>query len=170
MVRQDDLKTYFENARRWEQDLLLSAHRSRRVAWVIAAGACALAVASVGAVAALAPLKTVEPFVIRVDNATGIVETVSALNPHRHDTTRRSPSISSDVMFGRERAIATQRPKPTSARFRCCRGRANRPVSRPGIAAPIPKARRSCKAVSGSPRCVSRRSRSWPTMSRLCVS
>lgn len=79
MVRQDDLKTYFENARRWEQDLLLSAHRSRRVAWVIAAGACALAVASVGAVAALAPLKTVEPFVIRVDNATGIVETVSAL-------------------------------------------------------------------------------------------
>jgi type IV secretion system protein VirB8 len=66
MVRQDDLKTYFENARRWEQDLLLSAHRSRRVAWVIAAGACALAVASVGAVAALAPLKTVEPFVIIV--------------------------------------------------------------------------------------------------------
>ena len=37
MVRQDDLKTYFENARRWEQDLLLSAHRSRRIAWVIAA-------------------------------------------------------------------------------------------------------------------------------------
>ncbi|NSM55939.1 VirB8/TrbF family protein, partial [Serratia marcescens] len=37
-------------------------------------------VASVGAVAALAPLKTVEPFVIRVDNATGIVETVSALS------------------------------------------------------------------------------------------
>ena len=73
MVGHDDLKTYFENARRWEQDLLLSAHRSPRIAWVIAAGACALAVASVGAVAALAPLKTVEPFVIRVDNATGIV-------------------------------------------------------------------------------------------------
>src|SRR5258708_7053477 len=87
MVRQDDLKTYFDNARRWEQDLLLSAHRSRRIAWVITAGACALAVASVGAVAALAPLKTVEPFVIRVDNATGIVETVSALNstPARYD-------------------------------------------------------------------------------------
>ncbi|MDO8360592.1 MAG: VirB8/TrbF family protein, partial [Devosia sp.] len=87
MVRQDDLKTYFENARRWEQDLLLSAHRSRRIAWVIAAGSCALAVVSVGAIAALAPLKTVEPFVIRVDNATGIVETVSALNstPARYD-------------------------------------------------------------------------------------
>ena len=87
MVGHDDLKSYFDNARRWEQDLLLSAHRSRRTAWVVAAGACALAVASVGAVAALAPLKTVEPFVIRVDNATGIVDTVSALNstPARYD-------------------------------------------------------------------------------------
>ena len=87
MIGHDDLKAYFDNARRWEQDLLLSAHRSRRIAWVIAAGACALAVASVGAVAALAPLKTVEPFVIRVDSATGIVDTVSALNstPARYD-------------------------------------------------------------------------------------
>ena len=42
-------------------------------------GRLRLAVASVGAVAALAPLKTVEPFVIRVDSATGIVDTVSAL-------------------------------------------------------------------------------------------
>jgi type IV secretion system protein VirB8 len=87
MVGHNDLKAYFDNARRWEQDLLLAAHRSRRTAWVIAAGACALAVASLSAVAALAPLKTVEPFVIRVDNATGIVDTVSALNstPARYD-------------------------------------------------------------------------------------
>jgi type IV secretion system protein VirB8 len=33
----------------------------------------------VGAIAAIAPLKTVEPFVIRVDSATGIVDVVSAL-------------------------------------------------------------------------------------------
>jgi type IV secretion system protein VirB8 len=87
MVRHDDLKAYFDNARRWEQDLLLSANRSKRVAWFVAASACALGVALVGAVAALAPLKTVEPFVIRVDNATGIVETVSALKstPSRYD-------------------------------------------------------------------------------------
>ena len=87
MVRSDELQTYFNNARRWEQDLLLSAQRSKRIAWFVAAGACALAVASVGAVAALAPLKTVEPFVIRVDNSTGIVETVAALKqtPARYD-------------------------------------------------------------------------------------
>ncbi len=39
-----------------------------------------LACVSVAAVVALTPLKTVEPFVIRVDNSTGIVEVVSALS------------------------------------------------------------------------------------------
>jgi type IV secretion system protein VirB8 len=87
MVRPDDLKDYFDNARRWEQDLLLTAQRSKRLAWFVATAACVLATAAVGAVAALAPLKTVEPFVIRVDNATGIVETVSALgtSPRSYD-------------------------------------------------------------------------------------
>lgn len=87
MVRADDLKDYFDNARRWEQDLLLKAHRSKRLAWFVATSACVLATAAVAAVAALAPLKTVEPFVIRVDNATGIVETVSALgtSPRTYD-------------------------------------------------------------------------------------
>lgn len=87
MVRPDDLKDYFDNARRWEQDLLLTAQRSKRLAWFVATAACVLATAAVGAVAALAPLKTVEPFVIRVDNATGIVETVSALgsSPRTYD-------------------------------------------------------------------------------------
>jgi type IV secretion system protein VirB8 len=87
MIRADELQSYFDNARRWEQDLLLSAQRSKRIAWIVAASACALAIVSVGAVAALAPLKTVEPFVIRVDNSTGIVETVAALKetPARYD-------------------------------------------------------------------------------------
>lgn len=79
MVEASDLKTYFERARLWEQDLLLSAQKSKRLAWTVAAVSCGLTLASVGAVAALAPLKTVEPFVIRVDNATGIVDVVSTL-------------------------------------------------------------------------------------------
>lgn len=79
MVEAGDLKTYFERARLWEQDLLLSAQKSKRLAWTVAAIACGLTFVSVGAVAALAPLKTVEPFVIRVDNSTGIVDIVSTL-------------------------------------------------------------------------------------------
>jgi type IV secretion system protein VirB8 len=79
VVETGDLKAYFERARLWEQDLLLQAHRSKRLAWTVAAVSSALSIVSVGAVAAMAPLKTVEPFVIRVDNATGIVDVVSAL-------------------------------------------------------------------------------------------
>lgn len=79
MVETGDLKAYFERARLWEQDLLVQAHRSKRLAWTVAAVASALSIVSVGAVTAMAPLKTVEPFVIRVDNATGIVDVVSAL-------------------------------------------------------------------------------------------
>jgi type IV secretion system protein VirB8 len=79
MVKMKDLQTYLDGARRWEQDLLLAERRSKRLAWTVAAGACALAIVLGGAVAALAPLKTVEPFVVRVDNATGIVDVVSGL-------------------------------------------------------------------------------------------
>ena len=87
MVTKDRLKDYFAKARRFDQDRLLMARRSIRIAWFIAAGASCLAALAVGAVAALAPLKAVEPFVIRVDNATGIVDVVSALSatPDRYD-------------------------------------------------------------------------------------
>ncbi len=81
MVEAGDLQAYFARARLWEQDQLAATERSRRIAWAVAAGACLLAVVSVGAVAALSPLKSVEPFVVRVDNATGIVDVVSGLAP-----------------------------------------------------------------------------------------
>lgn len=74
-----DLKRYFAEAKRWDQDRLASALRSRRLAWCVAAAAGALAMAGVVAVAGLTPLKTVEPFVIRVDQATGAVDLARGL-------------------------------------------------------------------------------------------
>jgi len=79
-VPSNELRRYFEEARRWDQDRLASARRSRRLAWAVAAGAGVLAVAAVGAVALLAPLKTVEPFVVRVDRATGAVDVMRGLS------------------------------------------------------------------------------------------
>lgn len=79
MVTTDSLKDYFDKARRFDQDRMVSAERSRRLAWFVAAIASVLACVSIAAVVALTPLKTVEPFVIRVDNSTGIVDVVSAL-------------------------------------------------------------------------------------------
>lgn len=79
MVPTNSLGDYFERARRFDQDRVIAAHRSRRVAWAVAGVASAIALASVVAVAGLTPLKTVEPFVVRVDNSTGIVDVVSGL-------------------------------------------------------------------------------------------
>ncbi|MFU0507291.1 VirB8 family type IV secretion system protein [Pseudaminobacter sp. NGMCC 1.201702] len=80
MVTTDSLKEYFDKARRFDQDRVASAERSKRLAWFVAIVASALACMSVAAVVALTPLKTVEPFVIRVDNSTGIVDVVSAMS------------------------------------------------------------------------------------------
>lgn len=79
MVSGDELKTYFEKARRFDQERMLQVERSSRVAWSIAVAASILAGASILAIAGLTPLKSVEPFVVRVDNSTGIVDVVSAL-------------------------------------------------------------------------------------------
>lgn len=79
MVTSDSLKEYFDKARRFDQDRMVSAERSKRIAWFVAIVASVLACMSVAAVVALTPLKTVEPFVIRVDNSTGIVDVVSAM-------------------------------------------------------------------------------------------
>jgi type IV secretion system protein VirB8 len=79
LVRQDDLKAYLREARSWDEERLTSLRRSRRLAWTAAGLATLLAVAAVGAVIALAPLKSVEPFVVRVDRTTGAVDIMTAL-------------------------------------------------------------------------------------------
>jgi type IV secretion system protein VirB8 len=81
-----DLKVYFAQARSWEQDRLLSAHRSKRLAWIVAAAASTLSALAVGALAALTPLKTVAPYVIRVDRATGAVDVMTGLTGKRDMT------------------------------------------------------------------------------------
>lgn len=75
-----DLKRYFQEARRWDEDRLASAIRSRRLAWAVAATASGLAICASLATAMLAPLKTVEPFVVRVDRSTGSVEVMRGLS------------------------------------------------------------------------------------------
>src|SRR5690606_17552395 len=79
MIARDELKAYFDKARRFDQDRMIQVERSARIAWSVAIVAGVLAGVSIFAVAGLTPLKTVEPFVVRVDNSTGIVDVVSAL-------------------------------------------------------------------------------------------
>lgn len=76
----DDLKAYFAEAASWDHDRLLAANRSKRLAWIVAGVASGLAATGVVAVAMLTPLKTVAPYVITVDRATGASEITSPMS------------------------------------------------------------------------------------------
>ncbi len=76
MSRDAALERYFEEAASWDADRAALNARSMRMAWRVAIGACALAAIAILALLMLMPLKRVDPFVIRVDNATGVVDVV----------------------------------------------------------------------------------------------
>ena len=67
---------YFEEAARWDADRVAVVERSARVAWRTAAAGWLCAVSCGCALVLLMPLKRVEPYVIRVDNSTGVVDVV----------------------------------------------------------------------------------------------
>lgn len=74
-----NLKHYLDAAKAWETDEINRIRKSERRAWVVAGSAGVLSVLAVSAVALLTPLKTVEPFVVRVDKV-GASDTVTLLN------------------------------------------------------------------------------------------
>lgn len=67
---------YFEEAVGWDRDRLGEWRRSAQRAWMVAAAAGTCTLAACGALILLLPLKRVQPFVVRVDNSTGIVDVV----------------------------------------------------------------------------------------------
>ncbi len=71
-----DLEGYFAEARSWDADRAAQLGRSARAAWLTAAAGWLCAVAGAIALTVLMPLKRVDPFVIRVDNTTGVVDVV----------------------------------------------------------------------------------------------
>tara|TARA_B110001454_G_scaffold206321_1_gene216640 strand:+ start:8219 stop:8905 length:687 start_codon:yes stop_codon:yes gene_type:complete len=81
-----DLKAYFAEAASWDHDRLIAANRSKKLAWTIAAIASGLAITGVAAVAMLTPLKTVAPYVIMVDKATGASEITSSMTGDKQIT------------------------------------------------------------------------------------
>ena len=70
------LNEYFREAETWDADRTMQMQRGVRTAWRVAAGGWTCAMAACSALALLMPLKSVEPFVVRVDNSTGIVDVV----------------------------------------------------------------------------------------------
>ena len=73
-------QSFFSKSTDWETDQILQSKKRERRAWWFAGAGWLLAAMGVAAVMALTPLKTVEPFVLRVDGATGAVDIVTRLN------------------------------------------------------------------------------------------
>lgn len=73
-------EAYYREAESWAVDRLEANDRSRRLAWLIAFGACAVALLEALALIALAPLKTVVPYTLMVDRQTGFVQALKPLD------------------------------------------------------------------------------------------
>jgi type IV secretion system protein VirB8 len=71
-----ELAPYFEEAATWDADRAALAARTQRIAWGVALAGWLCAVAAALAIAFLSPLKTVTPYLIRVDSTTGLVDVV----------------------------------------------------------------------------------------------
>ena len=77
-ARKDGMQ-FIQSAKAFEISEIERVKRTSKIAWKIAGFCLLLTGVSVGAVAFLTPLKTVEPFVIRVDNNTGATDVVTML-------------------------------------------------------------------------------------------
>ncbi|MGH8199425.1 MAG: virB8 family protein [Steroidobacteraceae bacterium] len=76
------LQAYLAEAASWDADRMVQERRAAAVAWRAAAVGWLCAVASAVALVLLMPLKRVQPYVIRVDNSTGVVDVVPAYSGH----------------------------------------------------------------------------------------
>jgi len=76
MKRDAALEGYFAESASWDADRVAQSRRTTRLALAVAGAGWLAVLALSGALMALMPLKRVEPFVVRVDNTTGIVDVV----------------------------------------------------------------------------------------------
>jgi type IV secretion system protein VirB8 len=79
----ETLDAYYKDAESWAGDRQQELRKSRKVAWMVAAGACGVAVLEGLALVLLVPLKTVEPYTLLVDRNTGFVQAVRPLDEQR---------------------------------------------------------------------------------------
>lgn len=82
MSADSELQGYLEEAASWDAERVAQAGRRAAVAWSAAAAGWLCAIASMLALVFLMPLKRVEPYLIRVNSATGVVDVVPVYDGH----------------------------------------------------------------------------------------
>ena len=74
-----EAQKYIQAAQDFEKSEIDRVRKNAKIAWRLSFVMTGLAALSIFAIAMLTPLKTVQPFVIRVDNNTGLTDTVSVM-------------------------------------------------------------------------------------------
>ena len=79
----ETLDAYYRDAETWASDRQEGLRKSRKIAWIVAGVASAVALLEAGALILLTPLKTVVPYTLLVDRQTGFVQAVRPLEVER---------------------------------------------------------------------------------------
>ena len=82
-ISRDTLEAYYKEAESWAKDRQESLRASRRIAWIVAGIAVAVALLEAIALAVLTPLKTVVPYTLLVDRQTGFVQGLDPIDPEK---------------------------------------------------------------------------------------
>lgn len=77
------LKEHLPDSAIWEDDLVSRALRSEKKAWIIAIVAIVLLFMSIATTLFLMPLKTESPFVVKVNEGTGVVQVLDGIGSHK---------------------------------------------------------------------------------------
>ena len=84
-----DLDRYFDEAKSWDHDRAREAARQKKIAYGVGAGGVLFGLVMLGWHIA-APLRSVEPYVVRVDRQTGAVDVLTRLTNTRNITVEAS--------------------------------------------------------------------------------
>jgi type IV secretion system protein VirB8 len=76
----ESLDAYYRGADSWANDRQDGLRKSRRIAWIVAGAAGAIAIFEASALMFLAPLKTVVPYTLMVDRHTGYVQALKPID------------------------------------------------------------------------------------------
>ncbi len=79
----ESLDAYYREADSWANDRQDHLRKSRRIAWIVAGAAGAIAIFEASALMFLAPLKTVIPYTLMVDRHTGYVQALKPIDAQK---------------------------------------------------------------------------------------
>ena len=105
-----DLKQFFERSATFDGERVRAAARSQRLAWVLAGTSTALCAASMLAVIAMLPLRTVETRVIRVNESTGSVDLMTPVVGTQTYTEATTKHFIADYIRAREWFLYEEAP------------------------------------------------------------